>query len=75
MKGVNKMIQRYQVSDKKMQALCMAACAAKGHFWNIWFGWRGTWYDGDIEVMEFLLPSRLYNDLLWDCRYYFREDT
>lgn len=69
------MIQRYQVSDKKMQALCAAACAAKGHLWNILFGWRETWYDGEVEVMEFLLPQGLYNDLLWTCRYYFREDV
>lgn len=68
------MIRRYQVSDRKMQALCSAACAAKGHFWNIFFGWRETWYDGEIEIMEFLLPPGLYNDLLWDYRYYFRED-
>lgn len=64
------MIQRYQVSDKKMQALCIAACAAKSFVWNMFFGWRRTWHDGDIEVMEFLLPPRLYNDLLWDCRYF-----
>ena len=65
------MIQRYQVANRNMQALCAAACAAKGFVWNIFFGWRRTWHDGDIEVMEFLLPPRLYNDLLWDCRYYF----
>ena len=68
------MIRRYQVSDRKMQALCAAACTAKGFIWNTFFGWRGTWYDGGMEIMEFLLPSRLYHDLLWDCRYYFRED-
>lgn len=68
------MIQRYQIINKNMQALCTAACAGKGFVWNIFFGWRRTWYDKDIEVMEFLLPSRLYNDLLWDCRYYFQED-
>ena len=64
------MIRRYQVADKNMQALCSAACDAKGRIWNLFFGWRRTWQDGDIEVMEFLLPSRLYKDLLWDCRYY-----
>lgn len=69
------MIQRYQVADKKMQALCSAACAGKGFVWNIYFGWRRTWYDGDTEIMEFLLPPRLYEDLLWDYRYYFREDV
>lgn len=69
------MIQRYQVSDNKMQALCSAACDAKGFIWNIFFGWRQTWRDGNTDVMEFLLPSRLYNDLLWTCRYYFREDV
>lgn len=62
------MFKRYQISNKKMQALCLAACAAKGFVWNIFFGWRRTWYDGDIEVMEFLLSPRLYNDLLWDYR-------
>jgi hypothetical protein len=65
------MIYRYQVSNKSMQALCEAACAAKGFVWNIFFGWRRTWHDGDTEVMEFLLPSRLYKDLLWISRYYF----
>lgn len=69
------MIQRYNISDRRMQALCAAACAAKGHLWNIFFGWRQTWYDGEVEVMEFLLPPSLYNDLLWVCRYYFREDV
>ena len=64
------MIQRYQVRDKKMQALCCTACNAKGFIWNMFFGWRRTWHDGDVEVMEFLLPPRLYNDLLWDCRYF-----
>lgn len=69
------MIQRYQVADKRMQALCSAACAAKGFVWNIFFGWRRTWLDGNTDIMEFLLPSRLYNELLWDYRYYFREDV
>ena len=69
------MIRRYQVANKKMQALCLAACAAKGHLWNILFGWRGTWYDGEVEVMEFLLPPGLYNDLLWVRQYSFREDV
>ena len=64
------MIQRYQVADKKMQALCCAACNAKGFIWNMFFGWRRTWRDGDTEIMEFLLPRRLYDDLLWDYRYF-----
>lgn len=65
------MIQRYQVADKNMQALCLAACDAKGFIWNIFFGWRRTWYDGDTEIMEFLLPPRLYKELLYDYRYFF----
>lgn len=69
------MIERYQVADKNMQALCSAACAAKGYIWNIFFGWRKTWCDGNKEIEEYLLPSRLYNDLLVTCRYYFRKDV
>lgn len=65
------MMQRYQIADKKMQALCAAACAAKSHVWNMFFGWRRTWKDGDAEIMEFLLPPRLYDELLCDCRLYF----
>ena len=65
------MIQRYQIADKKMQALCAAACDAKGFIWNIFFGWRRTWHDGDIEVMEFLLPTKLYKCLLDNYNYYF----
>lgn len=65
------MMQHYQVADKNMQALCSAACDAKGFIWNMFFGWRRSWYDGNIEVMEFLLPSRVYKELLDDYRYYF----
>lgn len=65
------MIRCYKVTDRKMQALCSAACSGKGYFWNMFFGWRRTRYDGDIEVMEFLLPSRVYKELLDDYRYYF----
>ena len=36
------MIQRYQIANKKMQALCAAACDAKGFVWNIFFGWGSS---------------------------------
>lgn len=65
------MIQRYQVSDKKMQALCSAACDAKGFIWNIFFGWRRTVSNKDGDIMEFLLPTKLYKCLLDDYNYYF----
>lgn len=65
------MIQRYQVSDRKMQALCAAACDAKGFIWNIFFGWRRTVSNKDGDIMEFLLPTKLYKCLLDDYNYYF----
>lgn len=65
------MIRRYKVADKKMQALCSAACAAKSFVWNMFFGWRRTWRDGDTEIMEFLLPPRVYKELLVIYRLYF----
>lgn len=68
------MIQRYNVSDKKMQALCSAACDAKSFLWNVFFGWRRTWRDDDgVEIMEFLLSSRLWKKLVWTHRYHFKE--
>lgn len=68
------MIGRYNVSDKKMQALCLAACDAKSFLWGIFFGWRKTWYDNDVEVMEFLLPQKVWNDLLLLHRCFFQKD-
>lgn len=65
------MIQRYQIVDKKMQALCAAACDAKGFVWNIFFGWRQTVSNKDGDIMEFLLPTKLYKCLLDDYHYYF----
>lgn len=65
------MIQRYQIVDKKMQALCAAACDAKGFVWNIFFGWRRTVSNKDGDIMEFLLPTKLYKCLLDDYNYYF----
>lgn len=65
------MIERYQIADKKMQALCAAACDAKGFIWNIFFGWRRTVSNKDGDIMEFLLPTKLYECLLDDYNYYF----
>ena len=65
------MIKRYRISDRKMQALCAAACDAKGFVWNIFFGWRRTVSNKDGDIMEFLLSTKLYKCLLDNYHYYF----
>lgn len=48
-------------SNKEVQNILFAYCEGRSYLWNLFFGWRRTYYD---DSMFFWIPSRKLERLI-----------